>query len=278
MGSASDDAAVLADLAQLKLDEGDAQGAQELFRRALEARQQQDEQQAAEDGGAAAAAADEADSWEAWDEDAVPLPQPPQPAPAAKGNGADSWEAAAAPPRPSTRSRPAAAPAAAVAAADGGEAAETLAFGGGHVLEFFDLTPAVRTQHLEAFLERLCSGHAAPPTLKWVDDCHAAVVCFDPRAAQQLLAAANAAGPAAEFRLRGYADAGSGTRKLPPSELLPPKPRPKTSAAVARRLIGGALNMRLRDKDAEQQLAATRRQQRQEREERQKALDAAWDD
>lgn len=33
-----------------------------------------------------------------------------------------------------------------------------------------------------------------------------------------------------------------------------------------------------RDKDAEQQLAATRRQQRQEREERQKALDAAWDD
>lgn len=100
----------------------------------------------------------------AWDEDAVPLP--PQPAPAAKGNGADSWEAAAAPPRPSTRSRPAAAPAAAVAAADGGEAAETLAFGGGHVLEFFDLTPAVRTQHLEAFLERLCSGHAAPPTLK----------------------------------------------------------------------------------------------------------------
>jgi len=32
----------------------------------------------------------------------------------------------------------------------------------------------------------------------------------------------------------------------PAAELLPPKPRPKTSAAVARRLIGGALNMRLR--------------------------------
>ena len=138
----------------------------------------------------------------------------------------------------------------------------------------------------------------------------------------------------------------------PAAELLPPKPRPKTSAAVARRLIGGALNMRLRcacycfrelvglrvvapgagwlvwllrlglapsvlavilrprpvwpghtvvlawmpawprarsmrrpptplfcrDKDAEQQLAATRRQQREEREERQRALDAAWDD
>ena len=32
-----------------------------------------------------------------------------------------------------------------------------------------------------------------------------------------------------------------------------------------------------RDKDAEQQLAATRRQQREEREERQKALDATWE-
>jgi len=33
-----------------------------------------------------------------------------------------------------------------------------------------------------------------------------------------------------------------------------------------------------RDRDAEQQLSAARRQQRQEREERQKALDATWDD
>lgn len=55
------------------------------------------------------------------------------------------------------------------------------------------------------------------PLRRWVDDCHAAVVCSDPRAALQLLAAATAAGPAAEFRLRGYADAGSGTHKLPPS-------------------------------------------------------------
>jgi hypothetical protein len=52
---------------------------------------------------------------------------------------------------------------------------------------------------------------------RWVDDCHAAVICSDPKAARQLLAAATAAGPGAEFRLRGYADAGSGTRKLPGS-------------------------------------------------------------
>lgn len=100
----------------------------------------------------------------------MPLPQPPKPVAAARGSGGDdSWEtAASAPVRPSSRSRPAAAAPAPAAAAEGGAEAETLAFGGGHVLEFFDLTPAVRTQHLEAFLERLCSGHAAPPTLKWV--------------------------------------------------------------------------------------------------------------
>ena len=104
----------------------------------------------------------------AWDEEAVPLPQKQPPAAAARGSrGGDGWETAAAPPTSSSRSRPPAAASVAVAAvADGGEAAETLAFGGGHVLEFYDLTPAVRTQHLEAFLERLCSGHAAPPTLK----------------------------------------------------------------------------------------------------------------
>jgi hypothetical protein len=48
---------------------------------------------------------------------------------------------------------------------DGEEA--PLQFGGGHVLELFDLTPAVRTQHLEAFLERLCSGHPVQPTIKY---------------------------------------------------------------------------------------------------------------
>ena len=149
---------------------------------------------------------------------------------------------------------------------------------------------------------RACWSHAPRSTLlpldatlplrplplvnRWVDDCHAAVVCSDPAAARQLLAAAAKAG-AAEFQLRAMrmraaarascrprvrlhllpgsaAPSASRTacrrgRCLPqpacsatrppgprPTELLPPKPRPKTSAAVARRLIGGALNLKLR--------------------------------
>lgn len=55
---------------------------------------------------------------------------------------------------------------------------------------------------------------ALSPASRWVDDCHAAVVCSDPAAARQLLAAAAKAGGTAEYKLRGYADAGSGTRKL----------------------------------------------------------------
>jgi hypothetical protein len=34
------------------------------------------------------------------------------------------------------------------------------------VLELYGLTPAVRTQHLEAFLEQHCAGHVVPPTLR----------------------------------------------------------------------------------------------------------------
>jgi hypothetical protein len=56
------------------------------------------------------------------------------------------------------------------------------------------------------------------PVCRWVDDCHAVVICSDPKAARQLLEAATSPSAApTDFQLRGYADAGSGTRKLPPS-------------------------------------------------------------
>lgn len=97
---------------------------------------------------------------------AAPVQKPAAPA------AADGWEAAAAaaPARSRGRAAAPAPPRGAGGSADGAGGAageeEQLAFGGGHVLELFDLTPAVRTQHLEAFLERLCSGHPAPPTVK----------------------------------------------------------------------------------------------------------------
>ncbi|KAI3432674.1 hypothetical protein D9Q98_004218 [Chlorella vulgaris] len=279
----AEEASVLADLAALKLEQGDVQGAQQLYRQALQQGQQQQQDQHSDLGDASQTDEEaEEDSWEAWDESKVPSLPSPEPTPL--GPQDDSWEAAAstAAPASASRTRVPAASSSGLGIIAGGSGAAScggeLPFGGGHLLEFFGLSPAVRTQDLEALLERLCSSHAVQPTLKWVDDCHAVVICSDPKAARQLLEAATSPSAApTDFQLRGYADAGSGTRKLPPSELQPPRPRPATSAAVARRLIGGALNMRLRDKDAEQQLVATRRQQRQEREVRQKALDDAWD-
>lgn len=78
----------------------------------------------------------------------------------------------------------------------------------------------------QAQSDRLPTVRLAPvPSLSlpasWVDDCHAAVVCCDPAAARQVLAAAAKAGDAAEYRLRGFADAGNGTRKLAASGALP---------------------------------------------------------
>jgi hypothetical protein len=63
------------------------------------------------------------------------------------------------------------------------------------------------------------------------------------------------------------------------AELLPPKPRPATTAAVAKRLLSHALGMPgLRDKQGEKQLAEARRGARAARRERQQNADDAWGD
>eukprot|EP00955_Chlamydomonas_euryale_P021893 230955-Chlamydomonas_euryale.AAC.8 len=61
-------------------------------------------------------------------------------------------------------------------------------------------------------------------------------------------------------------------------ELLPPRDRPKTSTAVARRFLSHALGMPgLRDKSAEQQLAQLRQVKKDERREKDRARAEAWD-
>ena len=65
---------------------------------------------------------------------------------------------------------------------------------------------------------------------------------------------------------------------LPPSELLAPKPRPKTNASVAKRLLGHALGLPgLRDKGAEADLALQRRAAKEARQEKEAAREAAWE-
>ncbi len=63
------------------------------------------------------------------------------------------------------------------------------------------------------------------------------------------------------------------------AELLPPKPRPKTTAAVAKKLLSHHLGLpQLRDRTAERELATARRAAKQERAQRQQDSSAAWDD
>lgn len=67
-------------------------------------------------------------------------------------------------------------------------------------------------------------------------------------------------------------------RCMPAKQLAPPAPRPKTSAAVASRLIGSALGMRGgRDKAGEAKLAAQRQENAAQRRLKQAQLAAAWD-
>ncbi len=69
------------------------------------------------------------------------------------------------------------------------------------------------------------------------------------------------------------------SRCLPAAKLAPPAPRPKTTAAVAVRLISGALGGKpLRDRAGEAKLAAARQEKAAARRQKETALAEAWGD
>ncbi|EFJ47303.1 hypothetical protein VOLCADRAFT_92049 [Volvox carteri f. nagariensis] len=94
-----------------------------------------------------------------------------------------------------------------------------------HVIEVYGLTTEIRTSHLQEFVSEFASQ---------VD--------------QEL------------FQLRPFAEASAASQAVAAAELLPPRERPKTTAAVAKRLLSHALGMsQLRDKEAERNLAQQRK-------------------
>eukprot|EP00198_Chlamydomonas_reinhardtii_P006683 XP_001696019.1 predicted protein [Chlamydomonas reinhardtii] len=146
--------------------------------------------------------------------------------------------------------------------------------GGGecrHVVEVHGLTTETRTHHLEEFVG--VDGRPQP-LVKWVDDNHALIVCSDQATAMLLLQDEQEL-----FQLRPFTEASAGAKAMAVSELLPPRERPKTTAAVARLMLSHALGMRdLRDRGAERDLAAQRKAAREARRERETKVAAAWDD
>nr|XP_047916561.1 coiled-coil domain-containing protein R3HCC1L [Anser cygnoides]XP_047916562.1 coiled-coil domain-containing protein R3HCC1L [Anser cygnoides]XP_047916563.1 coiled-coil domain-containing protein R3HCC1L [Anser cygnoides] len=108
-----------------------------------------------------------------------------------------------------------------------------------HVIEIYDFPPDFRTEDL---LRVFCSYQKKGFDIKWVDDTHALGIFSSPITARDALSTKHLmvktrplsqGTRAAKAKARAYAD-----------YLQPAKERPETSAALARRLVIGALGVR----------------------------------
>ncbi|KAL8187498.1 UNVERIFIED_CONTAM: Coiled-coil domain-containing protein r3hcc1l [Gekko kuhli] len=140
-----------------------------------------------------------------------------------------------------------------------------------HVIEIYDFPPEFR---MEDLLRVFCSYQKKGFDIKWIDDTHALGIFSSPIAAQDALSTKHLmvktrplsqATRAAKSKARSYAEF-----------LQPAKERPETSAALARRLVTGALGVRSKQSKAEreaerQQLQAARERKRLEAKQREDA-------
>ncbi|GBF89097.1 hypothetical protein Rsub_01814 [Raphidocelis subcapitata] len=310
-------AGALCDLANLKLGRGDAEEAEALLAEAYTLRKEQIEAgpdggaaggASGSDGGAEASGGAEWDASDEWEPDLSSLKTAAEFAAASssgkggggggKGGGGGSRDGPDGPGgwRSGGGAGAAAAGWAVVGAADGARVRGRGAQRAGaddtadwnaakasaprardlpHVVELFGLTRTVTTSALEDYLLDFHWGGLGP-TIVWLDDAHALAVfpCAD--AAAALLAA-----PRPAFAVRPYSQASAMAHEREAEELLPPRAaRPKTTTAVARRLIGQALgnSAALRDPKAEAELAALRKEKREARRARQQEQAAIWAD
>ncbi|KAK8768364.1 R3H and coiled-coil domain-containing protein 1-like [Amblyomma americanum] len=115
----------------------------------------------------------------------------------------------------------------------------------GHILEIYNFPAEFKTKDLVTAL----SSSKDQFSIRWVDDTHALAIFSSPFAATEALGLQN---PLMKLRHVSEASKQSKLKIKRCSELLMPyKPRPQTSASVARRLVSGALGMRV-NVDAEQ--------------------------
>ncbi|CAL8471544.1 g11086 [Coccomyxa elongata] len=265
--SGADQAALLSDLGNLHLAEGRVEEGQECFRKALAAQAHCGNVEGPSPGSNAE------DDWETeWEQNLGQITPPneleqPKRSAAGKASTVPREGAQAELPRRGAsrhrgetpgRSEP--------------EAVE-VPFDGRHILELYGLTSADSATQVEAFVATLGSG-PVDPVVRWINDNTALAVFTNPAGARAALEASNGS-----YSMRPFSEACDASKAMLASELQPPRPRPKTSAAVARRLIGMALNApTLRDKAGEQQLREQRQNHQELRRERQKQVDASWND
>ncbi|XP_037504236.1 R3H and coiled-coil domain-containing protein 1 isoform X2 [Rhipicephalus sanguineus] len=110
----------------------------------------------------------------------------------------------------------------------------------GHVLEMYDFPAEFETKDLVTALSS-CRDQF---NIKWVDDTHALAIFSTPFAATEALSLQNSL-----MKMRHVSEASKQSKlkiKHCSEFLMPYKPRPQTSASVARRLVSGALGMRVK--------------------------------
>ncbi|XP_068216256.1 uncharacterized protein [Palaemon carinicauda] len=110
----------------------------------------------------------------------------------------------------------------------------------GHVIEIYDFPVAFKTQDLMMVFS---SFHNTGFDIKWVDDTHALGIFASALIAAEALSIDH---PFLKTRSLATATKSSKAKALRITEaLLPYKPRPATSASLARRLVSGALGLKV---------------------------------
>ncbi|XP_034988936.1 coiled-coil domain-containing protein R3HCC1L [Zootoca vivipara] len=140
-----------------------------------------------------------------------------------------------------------------------------------HVIEIYDFPAEFRTEDL---LRVFCSYQKKGFDIKWVDDTHALGIFSSPITARDALTTKHLM---VKTRPLSQATRAAKTKARAFSEFLQPaKERPETSAALARRLVTGALGVRSNQSKAEReaerrQLQAARERKRLEMKQREDA-------
>ncbi|CAO1941053.1 unnamed protein product [Urochloa humidicola] len=109
-------------------------------------------------------------------------------------------------------------------------------FGTRHVLVLYDFSPSTRTTDLERIFEKF-GDHGV--TIRWVNDTSALAVFRTPSAASE---AQSCIPP--RYKVRSLKENDDILAKIDGRDLEPPKPRPKTSARTAQRLIAHGMGLR----------------------------------
>ncbi|XP_058236714.1 coiled-coil domain-containing protein R3HCC1L isoform X2 [Hemibagrus wyckioides] len=142
-----------------------------------------------------------------------------------------------------------------------------------HIVEIYDFPTEFKTEDL---IRAFCSYQQKGFDIKWIDDTHALGLFSSPIAARDALRTKHPM-----LKVRPLSKSSSATKakaRASSDYLLPAKERPQTSAALARRLVTGALGVKSTQSREERE--AERNQLRQAREQKRlaaKQREDAWE-